>query len=144
MEQYYLPVKDIHSWLRWVILAFAVIIVIKYLIGWLNKRKFTALDNQIGLFLILCLDVQFLLGLVLYFFLSPITQSAIQFGGYQLEDPNVRFYAIEHPVIMFIAIIFAHVGRVMSKRGTDERLRFKRGTILFGIALILILSRMPW
>jgi uncharacterized membrane protein len=144
MDQYYLPVRDIHSYLRWLIIGLAVITVVKYLLGWIGKRKFTSVDNRLSLFFITSLDIQLLLGLVLYFFLSPITQSAIQFGGYQLEDPNVRFYAIEHPVIMVLAIVFAHVGRVVVKRTDSDRLKYKRGTILFAISLILMLSRMQW
>ena len=144
MEQYYLPVKEIHSGLRWLILALIVIVIVKYLISWMQKKSFTSTDNLLGLILIIGVDLQFLLGLILYFFLSPVTLSAIQFGGYQLEDPNVRFYAIEHPVTMVLAVVFAHVGRVMSKKGTNETLRFKRGTLLFGISLLLMLARMPW
>ncbi len=144
MDQYYLPIKDIHSYLRWLILALAVITILKYLLGWIGKRKFVSLDNKLSLFFVTAMDIQFLLGLLLYFFLSPITQSAIQFGGYQLEDPNVRFYAIEHPVTMVLALIFAHVGRVVVKRSASDQLKYKRGTLLFALALILMLSRMQW
>lgn len=68
MDQYYLPVRDIHSYLRWLILGLAVITVIKYLLGWIGKRKFTSVDNRLSLFFITSMDIQLLLGLVLYFF----------------------------------------------------------------------------
>ncbi|MBA3648896.1 MAG: hypothetical protein H0W62_10175 [Chitinophagales bacterium] len=144
MQQFYLPIKDFHSYWRWLVLALAVIVIIKYLIGWLNKGKFSLADDRLGLFYMISMDVQLLIGLLLYFFLSPITQSAIQFGGYQMEDDNVRFYAIEHPAAMVLAVVFAHVGRVLSKKGINDNVRFKRGTILFAISLIIMLAMIPW
>lgn len=144
MEQLYLPIKEFHSGLRWIILALAAIVVIKYLAGWVGKKRFTSLDNKLSLFYVSALDIQLLLGLVLYFFLSPVTLSAIQFGGYAIDDPNVRFYAMEHPVTMVLAIIIAHIGRVMVKRSKTDHAKFMRGTLMFGLSVIFMLSRMPW
>jgi hypothetical protein len=61
-----------------------------------------------------------------------------------MEDPNTRFFVVEHPVIMLLAIAFAHIGRSMSTKGSNANLRFKRGTIFFALSLLLMLSRMPW
>lgn len=139
MEQYYGLVKEIHSYIRWIILALGVITFLKYLIGWLGKKKFVSIDNRLSLFFVSSLDLQLLFGLALYFFLSPVTQSNSQF-----DPATVRFYTMEHPMIMLLAIILAHVGRVMIKKSATDDARFKRGTIFFGISLLLILSRMPW
>ena len=139
MEQYYSIVKDIHSYLRWIILALAIITVLKYLVGWLGKKKFVSIDDRLSLFFVSSLDLQLLLGLVLYFFLSPVTQS-----GSQFDPVTVRFYTMEHPMIMLLAIILAHAGRVLVKKSASDNIRFKRGTIFFGLSLLLILSRMPW
>ena len=139
MEQYYSLVKEIHSYLRWLILLLAVITVVKYLAGWMGKKSFGSIDNRLSLFFVSALDLQLIFGLCLYFFLSPVTQS-----GSQFDPATVRFYSMEHPMIMLVAIILAHVGRVMVKKSATNDLKFKRGTIFFGIALLLMLSRMPW
>lgn len=144
MDQLYFLTKDIHFYLRWIILALAVIVVLKYLMGWLGKKSFTALDNRLSLFFVSAMDIQLLLGLVLYFFLSPITSNVFQSGGNVMKDPDIRFYAIEHPLTMLLAVVFAHVGRVMVKRAGTNELKFKRGTILFTLSLVLMLSRMKW
>jgi hypothetical protein len=44
-------VLQLHSIWRWVLLVAAAIVVLKSLIGWLGKRPFTKLDDQLGLIL---------------------------------------------------------------------------------------------
>ena len=144
MEQLYLPVKDIHSYLRWIILALIVVVVIKYVMSWLSKNKFTSLDSRLSLFLVTALDIQFLLGLCLYFLLSPFTKSGMAFSSTAMSDPQTRFYAVEHPVTMLLAIVFAHVGRSMMKKASTDESKFKKGSLWFGLSLLFMLSRMPW
>lgn len=144
MNQFYPLVKDIHSYWRWLILALAVFVIIKYLAGWLGKQKFTSLDNRLNLFFITALDIQLLLGLLLYFFLSPITHLAMKATASAMSDSTIRLYSIEHPLTMLIAIALAHIGRVMVKRSATDTAKFKRGFIYFTLSLIFMLSRMPW
>lgn len=142
MEDSYLIIKDIHFYIRWVILALAVVVLLKYLAGWFGKQKFAAADNQLSLFFVTAMDIQLLLGLLLYFFLSPYGMAAFQHEDV-MSTASTRLYAVEHPLTMFIAIIFAHVGRVMVKKSPDDSSKFKKGCIFFGLALIFMLSRMP-
>jgi len=144
MDTIYSTVKDVHSSFRWIVLALAVAVIVIFAIGWFSKKKFGRLDNTLSLLYMISCDLQLMLGLTLYFFLSPITQSAIQFGSLQMEDPNVRFFAIEHPITMILGIACAHIGRISSKKGLTDSSKFKRGTIWFLLSLILIVSRMPW
>lgn len=144
MDTIYSTVKDVHSSFRWILLLVAVLTTAGFIIGWLGKKKYGRLDNTLSLLYMICCDLQLLLGLILYFFLSPVTQSAIQFGSLQLEEPNVRFFAIEHPITMILGIACVHIGRISSKKGATDSSKFKRGTIWFVLSLLLILSRMPW
>ncbi|MBK9732860.1 MAG: hypothetical protein IPO83_16530 [Chitinophagaceae bacterium] len=144
MDQVYTFTKDIHSYWRWIILALAVIVLIKYLYGWFGKQKFTSTDNRLNLFFVTALDIQLLIGLALYIFLSPVTKAAFQSGESIMANPGYRFSVVEHPITMLLAIILAHVGRVMVKRSTTDVVKFKKGAIFFGLSLLFILSRMPW
>jgi hypothetical protein len=144
MEQLYLPVKNIHNIIRWLFLVIAVITIVKYFLGWKNKSQFKLPDNRLSLIYVSILDLQFLIGVFIYFFLSHITQSVIQLGDAPLQDANTRFFAIEHPAIMVLGIIFAHVGRVVMKKATTDQAKFGRGAIWFTLSLILILAGMPW
>lgn len=143
MDQFYVVVKDIHFYLRWLILALAVIVFLKYMASWLGKKLFTSLDNKLSLYFVSTMDVQLLLGLLLYFFLSPSGISAFQHEN-TMGDATARLYAVEHPLTMLLAIIIAHAGRVMVKKSATDDGKFKRGTLYFGLALLFMLSRMPW
>ena len=143
MQSIYPFIKEAHSGWRWILLILAVAAVIDFAVGLIGKRSFKSIDNRLSLFFMISCDVQLLLGLLLYFVLSPLTQSAFQ-NSNMMSDPTARFYAIEHPVIMLLAIAFAHIGRITSKKAPADRKKFQRGLIWFLLSLILMLSRMPW
>ena len=90
------------------------------------------------------LDLQMLIGLVLYAFLSPVTQSAFVDMAAAMRAAPIRFFAVEHPVGMIVAIALAHVGRVRIRKATDSESRHKRALVFFGLALLVLLLSMPW
>jgi NADH:ubiquinone oxidoreductase subunit H len=143
MDTLYSIVKETHSGFRWIVLVLAIAVAIDFIIGWTSKKKFARLDNTLSLLYMISCDIQLLIGLSLYFFLSPVTQNAMQFGLHQ-DDPKVMFFGVEHPITMILAIACAHVGRATSKKATTDSSKFKRGTIWFVLSLILLLARMPW
>ncbi|MEO5675578.1 MAG: hypothetical protein ABIQ74_13125 [Chitinophagales bacterium] len=130
--------------MRWIILGFALITLILFYSGWIRKKKFTTSDNRASLIYMIACDIQLLAGLALYFFISPVTHGFFQSGSGALEDAGIRFYSLEHPVLMLLGIAAAHIGRIASKKATDDQVKFKRGAIWFTISIILILVRMPW
>lgn len=143
MEQLYVVIKDIHFYVRWIILALAVIVFLKYLASWQGKKLFTSLDNKLSLYFVSAMDVQLLLGILLYFFLSPLGISAFQHEN-TMSDSMARLYALEHPLTMLLAVVLAHLGRVQVKKSASDDAKFKRGTLFFGLSLLFMLSRMPW
>jgi hypothetical protein len=56
----------------------------------------------------------------------------------------LRFWTVEHPVVMVAAVVLAHVGRVLAGKATDADKKRKRLLICFGLALLLMLLRTPW
>ena len=133
----------LHSWLRWVVLLLGVLAVVRALAG-RGGRPWSRADDSIGKWFISSLDVQFLVGLILYAGLSPITQAAFANFGAAMRTPGLRFFAVEHLVGMVIAIAVAHVGRVKIRAATDHRRRHALAAIYFGIALIVLLASIPW
>jgi hypothetical protein len=65
------------------------------------------------------------------------------FGG-AMKDPVARFWAVEHVSSMFLAVIVAHVGRVLARKATSPEARRKRILIGFSIAALLMIVGMPW
>lgn len=129
-----------HSYLRWVVIILAVITAIKYLVGWFGKKSFSTSDNKISLFYSIVMDIQLLVGLGLYFFLSPLTNTF----HIDMKDTFSRFWGMEHITMMILSVAMVHIGRVMVKKAKDDSGRFKRGTIFYLLSLLLMLSAIPF
>jgi hypothetical protein len=90
------------------------------------------------------LDLQLLLGLALYVWLSPLTSVAMQDFGSAMGNPVLRFWAVEHLTGMMVAIVLAHIGRVRVRKATDSVRRHKLAAVFAGLALLAILATIPW
>jgi hypothetical protein len=73
----YTAVLALHSWLRWVVLLLGILAVVRGIAGASGRRRWTPADERAGLFFTIALDVQLLIGLLLYFVFSPITRAAL-------------------------------------------------------------------
>ncbi len=134
----------LHDALRWLVLLSLVITLIKYTVGWLGSQRWQKTDNLLGIVFTSLMDLQLLTGLVLYFFLSPITKLAMSDFGAAMKNADLRFYAVEHFAMMLIAVVLVHIGRAKSKKAKTDTAKFKTATIFFLIALVVILAAIPW
>lgn len=134
----------LHDTLRWLLLLSLVITLVKYLVGWFGNQPWKKLDNILGIVFTSLMDLQLLVGLVLYFFLSPITKMALSDFGAAMKDVDLRFYAVEHFSMMLVAVVLVHIGRAKSKKAIAGQDKFKIASIFFLIALALIVAAIPW
>jgi len=134
----------LHNTLRWLVLLSLVITLVKYVSGWLGNQPWKKTDNLLGIVFTSLMDIQLLTGLVLYFFLSPVTKLAMSNFGAAMKDADLRFYAVEHFSMMLIAVALVHIGRAKSKKAKTDSAKFKTATIFFLIALGVILAAIPW
>ena len=109
----------LHSLLRWVVLLAGIAAVARGFMGGKGK-SWTTSDSRAGLLFITALDLQFLLGLLLYVFLSPTVRTAFVNFGAAMKDPMLRFFAVEHILGMIVAITLAHIGRARTKKATPD------------------------
>lgn len=134
----------VHSYLRWLVLVFGVLAVLRGIAGWQGRGLFTPADDRAGRGFTVLLDVQLLVGLLLYLALSPITRAALTDMGGAMRDSVLRFWAVEHIVGMLVALALAHVGRAKTRRLSDSASRHKAAAIYFGLALLVLLLTIPW
>ena len=140
----YIGFLHLHDTLRWLLLLSLVTTLVKYLIGWLGNQPWKKTDNLMGIIFTSLMDLQLLVGLVLYFFLSPITKFAFSDFGAAMKDTELRFYAVEHFLMMLIAVVLVHIGRAKSKKASTDAAKFKVATIFFGLAFVVMLVAIPW
>ena len=131
----------LHSWLRWL----ALIAGVGATFGALSKGDGTVRSaERWGLIFMIALDVQLLVGLLLYGVLSPYTAAAMNDFGAAMRDPVLRFWAVEHLTMMLAAVILVHAGRVLARKSADVDKKRMRLLICFGPAVLLMLLGMPW
>jgi len=134
----------LHSLLRWLVIAFGLVAVYRALSGVTGHRPWTPFDDRAGRLFAIALDVQTLVGLLLYGLFSPITRAALSDMGAAMRDPTLRFYAVEHLTIMLAAIALVHVGRARARKVRTDHARHRTAAIFFTLGLLLILLGTPW
>lgn len=137
-------VLTLHSLVRWAIVLVGVVAVARAWMGWRGNRLWAQLDDRLGVIFTSVMDLNLLLGLLLYFVLSPITTSALRDMGAAMSTSYLRFFTVEHTLVMLIAVVVAHVGRSRSKKAADDRGKFKQAAIFFTVAMALVLLAIPW
>ena len=140
----YSTVYFIHSWWAYLVLLVLVIAVVNYLIGFFSKKEYGANDFRIALFTLIVSHIQLLIGIVLYF-VAPYFQALTEGGmGAVMKDSTLRLYLVEHPLMMLIAVILVTVGYSKHKKKLTSRPKFKTLAIFYTLALLFVLSRIPW
>ena len=125
---------DLHAIWRWVLLAAGAVVVLRALIGWLGRRPWTRLDDQLGMIYTMAVDIQFLIGLILWF-VEPFNVRHLPVA---MSNPLLRFYLLEHPILMLVALVLAHIGRGRSHgAGTDVK-KHRIAFIFYGLSLLVI------
>ena len=113
----------IHGLFRWAVAILAVVVLVKYAIGWLGKRPFTDLDKQLGSSYAIAMTIQFVLGLiniVLYIIAGTF-------------NPRLQ---IEHAVYGLIAVALAHMTAMFKNQPDDKR--FRNAFFLVLLSLIVV------
>jgi len=133
----------IHSWLRWITLLLACAATIN------ASRPAAASPAPLrgrwwDTFFMLAVDLQVLFGLVLYFGLSPFTTQAMENIRVAMQNPTMRFWAVEHAGAMLAAVVLVRMGRVMSMNAASPVAARRRRLICFAIATVLMIAATPW
>lgn len=133
----------LHNLLRWIALLLPAIILIRSAMTWLQKTGPNERDIKLVRANVVVYDVQFLIGLVLYIFLSPITAAAFADFKAAMKAPDIRFFAVEHIALMIVAVAFAHLLKVIPAKKEAARRSFLQ-MILSLILLLVLAVGIPW
>ncbi|MCS7039008.1 MAG: hypothetical protein RMN24_10315 [Anaerolineae bacterium] len=134
----------LHNLLRWLVIIAAIIVLVRTLRGLRSRRPWTALDDRMGQLYTVSMDIQLLVGLVLFFVLSPLTRMALTNMAAAMSDATMRFFVVEHFPYMLVAVILAHIGRVRVRKAAEDRARFRQTLIWMGLSFLIVLIAIPW
>lgn len=136
-----------HSFVRWWVLAACGLAALGHLVG--GQRPWSARDRGLARAFVGSVDLQVLLGMSLYFGVSPTARAARELwsrSGFLAlwAEPELRFMGLVHPLLALVAAVVAHAAWVAARR--SERPRERRGRLAFGAALTaaILLAAVPW
>ncbi len=136
----YVFLLDLHDLLRWVIVIVGVVAVAMALRGAFARAAWTPQQNALGRLFTISVDLQLLIGLLLYFVFSPITTGAFRDFGAAMKDDHTRFFLVEHLPVMVVAIVLIHIGAARARRVN----RARPAALFYSIAMVLMLLAIPW
>jgi hypothetical protein len=137
-------VLGLHNIVRWLVLLAGIWAVVLVWRGWLGRRQWTPSEARATRAFVGILDLQLLVGLALFAVLSPLTRQGFRDMGAAMRDAPVRYFLVEHPVIMLAAIAAAHIGSAQVRRAGTDADRFQRASIWFGLSLAALAGFIPW
>lgn len=116
-------VLTLHSLVRWLILVIALIALVKFAMGWLQKQEFKAMDRGLMSGFTGLIDLQLLLGFILL-----------------LGDGiGVTRHRMEHATTMIIVMIIAHLP-MRWRNNPDDTIKFRNNLAVIVVTLLLIVA----
>lgn len=133
----------LHSWNRWLILIAGIIVIASAINGITSKSDYSPFQRKWGLVFLSSLHLQLLIGLIMYFFVSPLTMQALADFGSAMKDSGLRYWAVEHAFVNLVAIGLAQTGSILVKRSADSSAKNRKTLIWTSVAILLILLMIP-
>ena len=135
----------LHNVLRWIILILLLVSILKAYNGWKSKKAFSPGDKKVWLFTMISGHITLLLGLYqVALGRYGMFTTTLPEGTSVMKDKFYRFFWVEHPVAMILAIVFITLAHGMAKKMVGDEVKYRKAFWYFLIALILILIAVPW
>ena len=131
----------LHNLNRWIVVVLIIVALVRAYSGWLQRKSWMDMDRRASLFTTIALDVQFLLGLILYIVNWLPLWSDV---GAVMRTPVIRLFVLEHPFYGLLAVIIAHIGSSRAKKAADDLGKHKAIAIFFSIVVLLLIILIPW
>lgn len=133
----------LHSYWAYLVLLVLVLATFNALYKTFSDKEYEARDFRISLFTLITSHIQLLIGLILYF-VSPWFSLWSELGGGVMSNSVARLYLVEHPFVNILAVALITIGYSKHKKKLTSKSKLKTIAIFYSIALVLLLSRIPW
>jgi hypothetical protein len=143
MQTVNLILLTLHNLTRWLVLIFALLVLIRAFSGWFEKKTYQDQDRRFLMIYTSVFDLQILIGIIL-FFTKGWGGVMINGGSEVMSNSALRFFAVEHWVLMLLAVIVAHIGSSQAKKVGESLKKYRRTAIWIGLSIILVLAAIPW
>ncbi|MBC7650549.1 MAG: cytochrome B [Deinococcales bacterium] len=139
----YTGMLGLHSLLRWLLIVFLVINIIRVNVE--ASEEFDLTDRKWSLRLLITAHINLVIGIYLYFTDSLPKVLVEHFTmGDVMKIKSLRFWIIEHPTMMILAITLITISHVKSKKTGDPLKKHRMMSWLYIFALLAIIAGVPW
>jgi hypothetical protein len=139
----YVFLLSLHSLMRWLVLISLLYAIYRSYRGWRLKLPFTAFDDRVRHYTATVAHIQLTIGVWMYF-ISPVIDYFLHNLSEAVHIRDIRFFGMEHSLMMLIAIVLITIGSVKAKRKTNDAGKFKTVAVWYSVALVIILTSIPW
>jgi heme A synthase len=136
-------VLAIHSLARWFVLTSLLIAIFQAYKGWFTNKPYSKFDNSVRHITATIAHIQLIIGLWLYF-ISPIIDYFLHNYKEAVHQREIRFFGMEHNLMMLTAIIIITIGSAKAKRKPTDKEKFKTMALWFAVGFLIILLSIPW
>ena len=126
----------LHSGIRYIVILLFALALIMALVGLFGRRSYTEANRKVNLFSMISAHIQLLTGLILYFVSPKVMYSNMAAA---MKDPIIRYWTVEHLVMMLFAVILITIGHSRSKKAIDAVNKHRAIALFYGLALLVIL-----
>jgi hypothetical protein len=128
LQNLYPHLLGFHGLFRWVVLAAAIAAIFVAFSGWSGTKPPSTNLRRFSVIFVIAMDIELLVGLLLYFGASAELRGAF----------------LAHIASMLLAVVCAHVGGALSRKGRTDLMKYRGAAIAFTISLLVMLAGIPW
>ena len=139
----YAAVLFAHSLIRWIVLLLGVLVLGRAIRGRSSNAPWTPADQWTSLGFVVALDLLLLSGLAL-FAAGHVTTLSFHEPDLMWRSTLLRFFTLDHPILMLAATVIAHIGYRRTRIGEARTTAHRAASLWFGLALAIIVAAIPW
>ena len=137
-------IKSLHSYLAYLVLLLLLVAVYRAISGFFMSKEYSPKMFRAALFTLVVTHTQLLIAILLYFTSNRFLLWFDLGISEVMKIPVHRLYLVEHPLVNILAVVIITRGYSKHKKSRLSNPKYKILAGHYSLALILILSRMPW
>lgn len=136
-------IEQIHGFLAFAFLISIIISVGYAIVNVVQNYRYTNTQMGLARFVFIIGHLQLLVGLINWFMMGFVEHFQTNAKAL-MTDKTARLISVEHPLMGIVAIVLVSIGYFAIKKTTEDRSKQIKNLVFYGIALLLVLSRLPW
>jgi len=127
LQDLYPHLQGFHGIFRWLVLFLALVAIVVGFSGWPGRKPAGRNLFRFGLVYVLAMELELITCVLPYLGASS----------------NLRSAFIVHGVLMFLAVLFAHIGGALTRKAPTDAMKYRGSAIAWLFSLLLIFAAIP-